>query len=247
MYKGVGIKWLENRSYYFFILINDQLPQTCITCVVWLSVCICLFICLSVSLLVYLFIRLSHRASIHPCIQLPCRRGRYACSPLTAGPSTSTRPICSSTWLRTSKTTPSSSISTRTSESWSHGWRADSFFDSTTLCKKKLDDLTNENVSPSLLFVDVVIVTSSRYLDPSLVSCDVEPWYVRVTVRGKVLQLVLLEEVRPGQATARRSQVTGHLVVTMPKVSGSQGFWWEWKRTWGKSYNFDTVNMTLGL
>lgn len=49
--------------------------------------------------------------------------------------------------------------------------------------------------------------------------CDVEPWYVRVTVRGKVLQLVLLEEVKPGQATAQRSQVTGHLIVTMPKVS----------------------------
>lgn len=50
-------------------------------------------------------------------------------------------------------------------------------------------------------------------------TCDVQPWYVRVTVKGKPLQLVLMEEVRPGQAVARRSQVTGHLVVTMPKVS----------------------------
>lgn len=60
-----------------------------------------------------------------------------------------------------------------------------------------------------------------RYLDASLVKCDVDPWYVRVTVRAKVLQLVLLEEVRPGQATARRSQTTGHLLLTMPKVSAT--------------------------
>lgn len=50
-------------------------------------------------------------------------------------------------------------------------------------------------------------------------TCDVEPWYVRVKVKGKPLQLVLMEEVRPGQAVAKRSQITGHLVVSMPKVS----------------------------
>ncbi|KAK3862371.1 hypothetical protein Pcinc_031759 [Petrolisthes cinctipes] len=65
----------------------------------------------------------------------------------------------------------------------------------------------------------VLDVNTYKYLDPSLVSCSVEPWYVRVTVRGKILQLVLLEEVRPGQATACRSQITGHLVVTMPKLA----------------------------
>ncbi|KAK4299619.1 hypothetical protein Pmani_028120 [Petrolisthes manimaculis] len=65
----------------------------------------------------------------------------------------------------------------------------------------------------------VLDVNTYKYLDPSLVSCSVETWYVRVTVRGKILQLVLLEEVRPGQATARRSQVTGHLVITMPKLA----------------------------
>ncbi|MPC96857.1 hypothetical protein E2C01_092136 [Portunus trituberculatus] len=29
----------------------------------------------------------------------------------------------------------------------------------------------------------------------------------------------MMEEVRPGQATAQRSQVTGHLVVKMPKLA----------------------------
>ena len=66
--------------------------------------------------------------------------------------------------------------------------------------------------------ITVFDVCLDRHLDASLVTCDVEPWYVRVTVKGKVLQLVMMEEVRPGQATAQRSQVTGHLVVTMPKV-----------------------------
>nr|XP_027212240.1 protein tilB homolog [Penaeus vannamei] len=63
----------------------------------------------------------------------------------------------------------------------------------------------------------VLEVHTYKYLDASQVQCDVEPWYVRVSIRGKVLQLVLLEEVRPGQSTAQRSQVTGHLLVTMPK------------------------------
>ncbi|XP_063872323.1 dynein axonemal assembly factor 11-like isoform X1 [Scylla paramamosain] len=65
----------------------------------------------------------------------------------------------------------------------------------------------------------VLEVNTYRHLDASLVTCNVEPWYVRVTVKGKVLQLVMLEEVRPGQATAQRSQVTGHLVVKMPKLA----------------------------
>ena len=39
-------------------------------------------------------------------------------------------------------------------------------------------------------------------------------------MKGKVLQLVLTEEVETDRSVARRSQATGHLVVTMPKVSG---------------------------
>ncbi|XP_045110127.1 dynein axonemal assembly factor 11-like isoform X2 [Portunus trituberculatus] len=65
----------------------------------------------------------------------------------------------------------------------------------------------------------VLEVNTYRHLDASLVTCDVEPWYVRITVKEKVLQLVMMEEVRPGQATAQRSQVTGHLVVKMPKLA----------------------------
>ncbi|XP_076063602.1 touch insensitive larva B [Oratosquilla oratoria] len=64
----------------------------------------------------------------------------------------------------------------------------------------------------------VLEVHTYRYLDPSQLKADVEPWYVRVAVKGRVLQLVLLEEVRTSLCTAQRSQTTGHLVITMPKM-----------------------------
>ncbi|XP_069815921.1 dynein axonemal assembly factor 11 isoform X2 [Dendropsophus ebraccatus] len=58
-----------------------------------------------------------------------------------------------------------------------------------------------------------------RYMDTSLVDVDVQPGYVRVLVKNKPFQLVLPEEVKPDSSSAKRSQTTGHLVVTMPKAS----------------------------
>ena len=55
-------------------------------------------------------------------------------------------------------------------------------------------------------------------MDSSLIDVDVQPMYVRVTLKGKSLQLALSEEVKPDSSTAKRSQVTGHLVITMPKA-----------------------------
>lgn len=46
-----------------------------------------------------------------------------------------------------------------------------------------------------------------------------QPIYVKVLVKGKVFQFVLPEEVATDKSTAQRSQTTGHLVVTMPKVN----------------------------
>ena len=42
---------------------------------------------------------------------------------------------------------------------------------------------------------------------------------MRVTLKGKPLQLALNEEVKPDSRSAKRSQVTGYLVITMPKVN----------------------------
>ncbi|XP_041046453.1 protein tilB homolog isoform X3 [Carcharodon carcharias] len=57
-----------------------------------------------------------------------------------------------------------------------------------------------------------------RHMDTSLLDIDVQPTYVRVMVKRKVFQLVLPEEVKPDSSSAKRSQTTGHLLVTMPKT-----------------------------
>ncbi|XP_075406689.1 dynein axonemal assembly factor 11 isoform X2 [Tenrec ecaudatus] len=63
-------------------------------------------------------------------------------------------------------------------------------------------------------------VNEPKYMDTSLIDVDVQPTYVRVTVKGKPFQLVLPAEVRPDSSSARRSQTTGHLVICMPKAGG---------------------------
>uniref|UniRef100_A0A8D0EIB9 Leucine-rich repeat-containing protein 6 n=1 Tax=Strix occidentalis caurina TaxID=311401 RepID=A0A8D0EIB9_STROC len=62
-----------------------------------------------------------------------------------------------------------------------------------------------------------------RHLDTSLLDVDVQPTYVRVLVKGKPFQFVLPEEVKPDSSSAKRSQTTGHLVVSMPKVFSIPG------------------------
>ncbi|XP_054241265.1 dynein axonemal assembly factor 11-like [Indicator indicator] len=57
-----------------------------------------------------------------------------------------------------------------------------------------------------------------RHLDTSLLEVDVQPSYIRVLVKGKPFQIVLPEEVKPDSSSAKRSQTTGHLVVSMPKA-----------------------------
>ncbi|KAM3964631.1 touch insensitive larva B [Aphomia sociella] len=58
-----------------------------------------------------------------------------------------------------------------------------------------------------------------KHLDTSLVDIDVQPNYLRVTVKGKIFQLHLPEEVDITNSTAQRSQTTGHLLVVMPKAN----------------------------
>ncbi|XP_043991185.1 dynein axonemal assembly factor 11 isoform X1 [Gambusia affinis] len=59
-----------------------------------------------------------------------------------------------------------------------------------------------------------------RHMDTSLMDVDVQPTYARVSVKGKMFQVVLPAEVKPDSSTARRSQTTGHLVLTMPRAEG---------------------------
>eukprot|EP01027_Heterolobosea_sp_BB2_P019951 GEZU01028116.1.p1 GENE.GEZU01028116.1~~GEZU01028116.1.p1 ORF type:complete len:443 (+),score=109.97 GEZU01028116.1:46-1329(+) len=64
----------------------------------------------------------------------------------------------------------------------------------------------------------VLKVPVPKHLDTSYLRVDVQPTYVRVTVRNKILQLLLSEEVKPDATKAQRSEVTGHLKLTMPKA-----------------------------
>ena len=51
---------------------------------------------------------------------------------------------------------------------------------------------------------------------------DVQPKYVRVTIREKILQVVLFEDVKPMESEAKRSLTTGHLLVTLPKQNAPE-------------------------
>lgn len=52
-----------------------------------------------------------------------------------------------------------------------------------------------------------------------MIDVDVQSNYVRVTVKQKTFQLALNDEIRMDAATSKRSQTTGHLLVTIPKLS----------------------------
>lgn len=56
-------------------------------------------------------------------------------------------------------------------------------------------------------------------MDTSLLDVDVQPTFVRVTIKGQLLQLTLPAEVQTDRSVAQRSNASGDLVVTMPTVS----------------------------
>lgn len=58
-----------------------------------------------------------------------------------------------------------------------------------------------------------------RFLDTSLIDVDAQPNYVRVTIKGKIFQMALNDEIRINASTSKRSQTTGHLLVVMPKLN----------------------------
>ncbi|KAJ8272935.1 hypothetical protein GJAV_G00095210 [Gymnothorax javanicus] len=81
----------------------------------------------------------------------------------------------------------------------------------------KLEFYLSEDEETNAIILDLAVY---RHMDTSLLDVDVQPTHIRVEVKGKTFQLVLPAEVRPDSSTAKRSQTTGHLLVTMPKVHG---------------------------
>lgn len=55
-------------------------------------------------------------------------------------------------------------------------------------------------------------------MDTSELNVDVQPTYVRVTIRQKILQLALDEEVKVDESNAKRLIGSKLLEITMPKV-----------------------------
>jgi protein TilB len=68
----------------------------------------------------------------------------------------------------------------------------------------------------------VLQVDVGKYLDTSLIKVDVQPAFVRLLIKGRLLQLILPCEVKSDAAIAQRSQATGKLQLTMPKLNESE-------------------------
>ncbi|XP_055059259.2 dynein axonemal assembly factor 11 isoform X1 [Misgurnus anguillicaudatus] len=81
----------------------------------------------------------------------------------------------------------------------------------------KLDFSLTDDEDNNCMLLDLHVY---RHMDTSLLDVDVQPTYVRVTVKGKVFQLVLPAEVKPDSSLAQRSQTTGHLLLTLPLAHG---------------------------
>lgn len=80
----------------------------------------------------------------------------------------------------------------------------------------KIDFFLNDNEEENQYELDLTIY---KYLDTSMLDVDVQTDYVRVTIKGKIFQLALTDEVLPDSSSAKRSQITGHLLITMPKAN----------------------------
>ncbi|XP_047515856.1 protein tilB [Pieris napi] len=77
-------------------------------------------------------------------------------------------------------------------------------------------DFRFDDSEPDKYVLDLAVY---KHLDTSLLEIDVQPNYVRITIRGKLFQLHLPEEVDISNSIAQRSKITGHMVVTMPKAN----------------------------
>lgn len=57
-----------------------------------------------------------------------------------------------------------------------------------------------------------------KFLSTDLIDCDINPLYVRFTIKEKITQLRLPEEIEVDKCKVERSKATGHLLVTCPTV-----------------------------
>ncbi|XP_044269083.1 dynein axonemal assembly factor 11 [Tribolium madens] len=79
----------------------------------------------------------------------------------------------------------------------------------------KLDFKFNDE-DPEKFVLDLAVY---KYLDTNLIEIDLQPIYARILIKGKVFQIVFSEEILTDKSTAKRSQITGHLVLELPRAN----------------------------
>uniref|UniRef100_A0A7S3D110 Dynein axonemal assembly factor 11-like CS domain-containing protein n=1 Tax=Palpitomonas bilix TaxID=652834 RepID=A0A7S3D110_9EUKA len=67
----------------------------------------------------------------------------------------------------------------------------------------------------------IVEIGFPKFMSTSLIDLDVQPSYLKAVAKGKTIQLCFPTEVHTAKAEAKRSQTTGALVVTAPKLDPS--------------------------
>eukprot|EP00758_Cryptobia_borreli_P016891 Tbor_TRINITY_DN6147_c2_g2::TRINITY_DN6147_c2_g2_i1::g.22105::m.22105/K19753/LRRC6; protein TilB len=67
----------------------------------------------------------------------------------------------------------------------------------------------------------ILTVNPGKYISTTLIEIDLQPKYVRIFIKGKLLQLTFQREVLIDSARVERSQVTGELKLTLPVEGAS--------------------------
>jgi len=79
----------------------------------------------------------------------------------------------------------------------------------------KLDFHFDEFEKPGFVILNVGV---PKFLDLSMIDVDVNPLFVSIVCKNKVLRLNWPEEVVPDAGTAQRSKTSGMLCITVPKL-----------------------------
>ncbi|KAG5335101.1 TILB protein, partial [Acromyrmex charruanus] len=74
----------------------------------------------------------------------------------------------------------------------------------------------NDESNPDFVVLEVSVY---RHLDTFYIDVDINPTYVRVTIKGKILQLTLPCEVSVDKSNVQRNTTTGNLVIAMARLT----------------------------
>lgn len=58
-----------------------------------------------------------------------------------------------------------------------------------------------------------------KHLDTELIDVDLQPIYVKISIKEKIFQIVFPDEILIDKSTCQRSTTTGHLVIKMPRAN----------------------------